>query len=53
MRDDAAHEPRPRRVLLPRLERAAMVLLEVADHDLAVAVAAVLVAHEAHERDAA
>jgi hypothetical protein len=53
MRDDAAHESRPRRVLLPRLERAAMVLLEVADFDPAAAVAAVLLAYEAHERAAA
>jgi hypothetical protein len=53
MRDDAVQAPRARRVPLPRLERAAMLLLETADFDLAAAVAAVLFAHAAHERDAA
>jgi hypothetical protein len=45
--------PRPRRVQLPRLERAATVLLETAEFDLAAAIAAVLLAAEVHEREAA
>lgn len=39
------------RVLLPRIERAATILLEVCDFCLSDAVAAVLLAAEAHERE--
>jgi hypothetical protein len=51
MRDVA--EPRPQRVLMPRAERAATVLLEVCDLNLVEALVALLVTAEAHERTAA
>jgi hypothetical protein len=41
------------RSLLPRVEWAVTVLLEVADFDLAIAVAAVLLAAAAHEPEVA
>jgi hypothetical protein len=46
-------DARGRRVLLPRVDRAATVLLEVADYDLAAAIAAVVLAAEAHGREVA
>ena len=42
---------RTSRVLLPRVERVATVLLEVCDYSVSDAVAAVLFAAEAHERE--
>jgi hypothetical protein len=41
-----------RKVLVPRLERAAMVLLEVADGEVAAAIAAVLLAADSQDAEA-
>jgi hypothetical protein len=45
--------PRRARTLMPRAERAAVVLLEVCAFNLVEAIVAVLLARDAHERDAA
>jgi hypothetical protein len=42
MRDAAELIPRARRVLVPRLRRQAVILLELADFEISAAVAAVL-----------